>query len=407
MIFNEVDFAEKKYKNSTFGKHSIYFDFDVSDYCDHQIKKCTFPFYETLLKFMNENPTKKIYMTTKQLSENFEKIGNETYLINFQEFQRFCKKLDKRVDRANAFFRQEVSLENIALSSEKRGNFFASATETEIIERINAFTAEQKKNLLEQLICIDDIELPKKELENYSDEEFLALFPEILKDSNKKKIVLSNYSQIQISTLEEYVKLLKNNLGKNETFIQNWIDCKIDNFNKEISLTDKDKKKLKKSRCLIFGLEFIAHKREGNISLKRFDLLTKLSEGRSEYALIELKSPNAEVFKITEKVNVNEGKSFEYKLSDDLARAIPQILRYRDNLESKPPEDEDWNRIGLKKERIGKCIILIGTKKQDDSLWENHFSSLRRSFSNSLEIWTYSDLIQKLETTITNLKNNL
>ena len=130
-------------------------------------------------------------------------------------------------------------------------------------------------------------------------------------------------------------------------------------------------------------------------------------DGQNEYTLIELKSPKAEVFDIKEKTNDKGGKSTEYVLSRALSRSIPQILNYRESLENKAPEDEDFQKIGIEKGKIKKCIILIGTRKKTDTLWENHFLNLQRSFSNSLEICTYTDLINKLDTTIKNLKENL
>lgn len=198
---------------------------------------------------------------------------------------------------------------------------------------------------------------------------------------------------IRIQALKEYKSFLENNLDQNETFIQNWLDENSGEFRKQ--------------RCLIFGLEFIDHKREGQLSSKRFDILTRSSVTQNEYVIIELKSPKDEIFKIKEVENNNGGTSVEYHLSPELSRAIPQILRYKSKFEATPEDDDDLRRIGVQKGSIKKCIILLGIRHFDNPIWENHFSSLKNNLSNTLEIWTYSDLIEKLEVTITNLEENL
>ncbi len=197
---------------------------------------------------------------------------------------------------------------------------------------------------------------------------------------------------IRIQTLKEYKDFLINNLDKNEKFIQDWLD--------------EESGKYRKQRCLIFGLEFIDHKREGELSRKRFDILTRTSNTKNEYVIFELKSPCDDVFKIEERNTANEGKSTEYHLSPEVSRAIPQILHYKNLLESKSADDDDLQRLGIEPGKVTKCIILIG-KRYKDLIWESHFNSIRNNFSNVLEIWTYSDLIDKLEITIKNLEENL
>jgi len=89
---------------------------------------------------------------------------------------------------------------------------------------------------------------------------------------------------IRIQTLKEYKQFLIDNLDKNESFIQSWLD--------------EENGKYRKQRCLIFGIEFIDHKREGELDRKRFDILTRASLSSNEYVIIELKSPKNDVFKI-------------------------------------------------------------------------------------------------------------
>lgn len=204
---------------------------------------------------------------------------------------------------------------------------------------------------------------------------------------------IEEFSQgIKIHTLKDYRDFLRDNLDKNESFIQNWLD--------------EDNSKYRKQRCLIFGLEFIDHKREGELSRKRFDILTRSSITNNEYVLIELKSPCDDIFKVVEKNTSNKGTSVEYHLSPQLSRAIPQILRYKSKFEKLPEDDDDFRRIGLKKGEIKKCIILLG-QKNDDLVWMDHFKSLTNNLGGGLEILTYSDLIEKLDVTIKNLEENL
>ncbi len=197
---------------------------------------------------------------------------------------------------------------------------------------------------------------------------------------------------IKIQTLKEYHDFLVSNLDKNETFFQSWLD--------------EDKGKYRKQRCLIFGLEFIDHKREGELARKRFDILTRTSNINNEYVIFELKSPCDDVFKIEETETENEGKKTTYSLSPQLARAIPQILHYKSNLEKKVETDDDLQRLGIKPGKVVKCIILIGKRYKDD-MWKEYFRNLKCNFGNILEIWTYSDLIDKLKITIKNLEENL
>ena len=204
---------------------------------------------------------------------------------------------------------------------------------------------------------------------------------------------IEQFSQgVRVQTLKRYKEFLIENLDKNEKFIQDWLD--------------KEDGKYRKQRCLIFGLEFIDHKREGELSRKRFDILTKTSNTNNEYVIFELKSPCDDVFKIEERETANLGKSTEYHLSPEISRAIPQILHYKNLLENKSPDDDDLQRIGIEPGKVTKCIILIG-KRYKDPIWVSHFNSIRNNFSNVLEIWTYSDLIDKLDITIRNLEENL
>ena len=94
-------------------------------------------------------------------------------------------------------------------------------------------------------------------------------------------------------------------------------------------------------------------------------------------------------------------------MSESLTRAIPQILEYKRKLEdkSKSGEDEDMRRMGeFGKITISKCIIVIGAKKEGKR-WQANFLDFKKSFNSILEIWTYTDLRNKLSSTIKNLEH--
>lgn len=275
--------------------------------------------------------------------------------------------------------------EKLDYSDEEYGNhkqLDLNAGNGQAVEALTKFLNAQFKQVGKSLDG-DAIIVDKPENVNFAD---------LLKNMNT--IQKEEFGQgIKIQTLKEYRNFLIKNLDKNETFIQSWLD--------------EDNGKYRKQRCLIFGLEFIDHKREGELSRKRFDILTRSSIATNEYVIIELKSPCDDIFKIVEHQSKQGGSSVEYHLSPEIARAIPQILRYKSKFESTSEDDDDLKRIGIKKGTVKKCIILLGKRNNDDPIWENHFISLKNNLSNTLEIWTYSDLIEKLEVTVKNLEENL
>ncbi len=109
------------------------------------------------------------------------------------------------------------------------------------------------------------------------------------------------------------------------------------------------------------------------------------------------------MFDIKEKENPNGGKSTEYHLSKDLARAIPQILGYKKWYQT--ASKEEIQALGIEKRKaISKCIIVIGRNKEDP-VWKENFLELKQNIN--IEITTYTDLIDKLKNTIKNLQENL
>lgn len=201
-------------------------------------------------------------------------------------------------------------------------------------------------------------------------------------------------SSTTLKLLNDYREMLEGFINNNssETDVQNWID--------------EDNHKHRQQRCMIFGLEYINFKREGSISSKKFDVLTRVGSKNIEYVLIELKSPSDDIFE-TEKNPTINNPTLEYKLHKELARAIPQILEYKNSLEKKSPGDAELEKLGIKgKPEVSKCIIVIGKHKNDER-WKINRHNLVRSLNSSLEIWTYSELLNKLDSTIENLEVNI
>jgi len=196
--------------------------------------------------------------------------------------------------------------------------------------------------------------------------------------------ILKNYRD----KLEEFI-----NSESSETDVQNWLD--------------ENENKFRQSRCVIFGLEFIEFKREGSSASKRFDILTRIGSNSLERVLIELKSPRDNIFQTVERETTNDPTN-EYRLHEKLSRAIPQILGYRRDLNEKDSGDPELEKIGITegKANIGKCIIIIG-KNQSNSVWRRNRENIIKSLSSSLEIWTYSDLLDKLDATIANFESNI
>jgi len=202
----------------------------------------------------------------------------------------------------------------------------------------------------------------------------------------------------EILRTKSTITLLKNYRAKlqefidsaaSETDVQNWLD--------------EDGHKYRQQRCLIFGLEYIDFNREGSVNSKNFDVLTRVGSKYIDHVLIELKSPSDNIFEIETSQTINSGTD-TYRIHKHLSRAIPQILEYKSALESKDLGDAELEKLGIyEKPHIGKCIIVIG-KHSDNPRWLKNRENLLRSLNSSLEIWTYSELLNKLDATIQNLE---
>jgi len=206
---------------------------------------------------------------------------------------------------------------------------------------------------------------------------------------NKRNFTIFQRSinKIKAENLREIRKFLLENLDKNETVIQDWID--------------EENGKYRKQRCLIFGIEYIDPKREGEIHMrKRFDVLAE--QNLDNHVIIELKSPNAKIFDIKIHTNANGGQTTEYAISSDLARAIPQILQYKRWYES--ISNEQIQSLGIKnKKSVSECIVVIGQRVDNDEVWKQNFKDLQKHID--VKILTYNDLLDKMNNTIVNIEN--
>lgn len=226
---------------------------------------------------------------------------------------------------------------------------------------------------------LDDIDLTK--LTDIKNKLSPSQIEEIISSKEGVEIINNKLPKIRIDLLEKLVEDLSNLLDKGEKDVQGWIDKDPNN------------------RCLIFGLEFVDYKRETQFGNSQFDVLSDISG--TEHVIIELKSPNKEVFNIIEK-KLKNGIKNEYILSSDLSEAIPQVIKYFREYERE--NSETFIKNGTKQKKVPKAIILIGRNKKDDPVWQENYCDLRSRISG-IEILTYDHLIEKLENQIKNLKS--
>jgi hypothetical protein len=242
-------------------------------------------------------------------------------------------------------------------------------------------------------ICRKCQSLAEKRIETNYYDQMIEILENIrfqfLHNKRNFTIFQSSFNRAKLEYLKEIKDFINDNLHQNESKIQNWLD--------------EDNGKYRKQRCLIFGMDYIDPKREGEIHMrKRFDILAE--QNLENHVIIELKSPSAGIFKVVETENKNSGKTTEYSISPELSRAIPQILSYKRQYEQM--SEEEVQAIGINQKRsVSECIIVIGQRKDNDKVWKQHFNDLQKSIN--VKILTYNDLIDKMNNTILNLDNLL
>jgi hypothetical protein len=388
----EPEISQLSFDKSQFTKHvynnRIRCDFWIPDHFEYAVERHIFRYFDPLSDFVKDNPPLTIYLTNSKAISNFQYFQNDI-LVNIDDLIHFCDNIGyskKDKSRIKAFFGQHISIENIKMSEDEKMQFIqANLTEQHLLNSLKNITVESQTKLIDTILSLQSNE---NSTTPTSSENLIKILSRFISDARVQNSVLENLSQIQLNALKELRDFVSNNLDKDESFFQNWID--------------EDKGKHRRKRCLIFGIEYIDPKREGEImGRKRFDILA--TQNREHHILIELKSPSAELFEIDTVINQNKGANTTYKLSKDLSRAIPQILGYKkwySQLNS-----EKIQELGLtSKKEISECIIVIGTRKGDDVWKENHYSLCENL---KIKIWTYSDLIDKMENTIKNIEENL
>jgi hypothetical protein len=368
----------------------IFLDFNIATHFGYAVDRQVFRYFDSLTNFLNDNKSIIIYLTIDSSLTNFQ-YNKDDIIVNIDNFIDFCDNIGyskKDKIRAKAFFGQHISLLNLNISdSDKRKFIQANFSEQDLINSIKNLSTSSQTQILNTILALEtDNSIPHNDI---SKENFIKIFSRFLSDGKIQNTVLENLPRIQLDTLKELKEFVKSNLDKGETFFQNWLD--------------EDNGKYRRKRCLIFGIEYIDPKREGEImGRKRFDILA--TQNRENHILIELKSPTAEIFEIDTTTNHNQGELTSYKISRELSRAIPQILGYRKWYQQLNSEKLQELGITTKKE-ISECIIVIGTRKENDLVWKENFNGFCDSMS--IKIWTYNDLIDKMENTIQNLEENL
>ena len=299
----------------------------------------------------------------------------------------FCRTIASRTGgRLKAFLGQNVDLLKVTATDTEKAYFIkANATEKNILDAIKTLSDEAQINIVNSLSVVST---PKDQSDpEINSTDFISAFSKFLTDKDVQSAFYSNLPKIQIDILKSHISFLKSNLDKNETFIQDWID--------------EDGGKFRKQRCLIFGLEYVDPKREGQVAGKKFDLLAE--HDLEHYVIFELKSPKDDVFKVAQTEMVAGGVSTEYCLSPQLGRAIPEILGYKKMYDS--AQGEELQKFGIKvKKPISKCVIILGTR-EEDSVWKENFERIS-SCLNGIELLTYNHLIDRLENTVSNLEEN-
>lgn len=383
MNFDPSNFNEVQYDNA-----KLYFDksYSFHDHFKHKQKTRKFPFYKNILKFLEENPNTKIYFTLNEEMKTFQQVS-DGFLLNMHAYLYFCRTIASRTGgRLKAFLGQNVDLLRATATDTEKADFIkTNATEKNLLDAIKTLPEEVQTNIVNSLSTAGVTRDQSNPEINSAD--FISAFSKFLTDKDVQSAFYSNLPKIQIDILKSHISFLKNNLDKNETFIQNWID--------------EDGGKFRKQRCLIFGLEYVDPKREGQVAGKKFDLLAE--HDLEHYVIFELKSPKDDVFKVAQTEMVAGGVSTEYCLSPQLGRAIPEILGYKKMYDS--AQGEELQKFGIKvKKPISKCVIILGTR-EEDSVWKENFERIS-SCLNGIELLTYNHLIDRLENTVSNLEEN-
>jgi hypothetical protein len=384
MEFDPANFTPVKY-----GAWHLHFDKNSGfrEHFNHKNKTRRFPYYKNILEFLAVNPGATIYFTLNEAVPSFRKEG-EGLLVNMHSYQKFCGAIGAKTGgRFKAFIGQDIDLKDVAASPEQRASYIrANATQADIVDVIEKLSPEAQREILSSFSAIKSNGVVNTAVEISSD-EFIVALTRFLKDKDLQRAFYDQLPKVQINILKSHVEFLRDNLDKNETFIQNWLD--------------EDGGKYRKQRCLIFGLEYADPVREGQVAAKRFDILAE--QDLEHHVIFELKSPKDDIFQVISSEVVAGGTSSEYHLSRQLSRAIPEVLGYKKMYEG--AQTEELEKLGIKHRKpVSKCVIVLGTRV-DNQLWRENFDRVCYSF-NGIELLTYNHLIDRLENTIRNLEEH-
>lgn len=386
MSVDKDDFVEVVYESG----QKLFFDKKHSfhDHFKHRRKTIKFLFHKNILQFLADNLGVNIFFTLDEDVKPFKKVDGG-FLINMVSYSDFCKTIGTKTGgRARAFLGQNLSIKDINFTDSDRDEFIkANASEGNILDAIRSLSPEVQTSIKKSLDLINTDDQSGVGEKEVSQEKFLEAFSRFLTNSDVQTAFYAQLPRIQIDTLKSHIEFLKGNLDKNETFITNWLD--------------EDDGKFRKQRCLIFGLEYVDPKREGQVSSKKFDLLAE--QDFEHFVIFELKSPKDPIFKVETASTTAGGTTSEYNLSSQLARAVPEVLGYKKFYEDATPEE--LQKFGVKvKKPISKCVIVLGTR-QDDLVWKGNFERIAGCF-NGIELLTYTHLIDRLENIVKNLEEN-
>ena len=312
-----MNFDLNNYNEVHYWKGKIFFDkrCDFHKHLGHSYRTKRFPHHESVLAFVAANPEVGIYFTLDETIKPFRKI-DKGYILHMDSYINFCSAIKSSTKgRVQAFLSHTLNLKDISATQADKDEYIkANATEKNLLAAIESLPASAQQNIS---ILLQHLQTSPETSASQSHEvtvpEFLRAFTRFLTDTEVQTAFVRNIPQVQIQILKNHIDFLKANLDKNETFIQNWID--------------EEDGKYRKLRCLIFGVEYIDPKREGRLSGKKFDVLAE--QNRNHHVIIELKSPNANVFDVVSRDNNNEGMVNDYSLSKELSRAILQVLGYK------------------------------------------------------------------------------
>ncbi len=356
--------------------YQLYFDFIIFTFQKEKRRTSKFNFSETLLKFSSQNPSKIIYITREKLEEWWYKMEWNKIFLNINEFQRFCFWLDPRIDRANAFFRQDISIENINL---------IWATEEQILEWIKELPEENKNDFLSKLgteaslVSIDESKLlDEVKRRNIWIDSFSHIiesseskdFQEIWEKMNLKRI------NNALDFWEEHKKSTKEVSDWQPFFKENfWVVSQI--FSSSLSFFDDE----------FYAGWLIQWKTRGG---KWVDFVWK-NDVADNIALIEIKTPVSWLVKTSE----YWGRVWIYPMHNDLMWSISQVLDQKDKT-IKDFSNNSWEK-NYKVFNPKAILIIWSLENEDMNLQQKWCFELFRNSQKDIEIVTYNELFDKIK----------